>query len=63
MDTGGTFHGVKWPESEADHPPPSRAEVNKAWSYNSTPPYAFMAWYLVKHRDIPFLTSNVIITT
>jgi len=22
-----------------------------AWSYTSTPPYVFMVWYLVKHRD------------
>jgi hypothetical protein len=22
-----------------------------AWSYTFTPPYVFMAWYLVKHRD------------
>jgi hypothetical protein len=21
------------------------------WIYTSTPPYAFMAWYLIKHRD------------
>jgi hypothetical protein len=24
---------------------------NNAWSYTSTPQYAFMAWCLVKHRD------------
>jgi hypothetical protein len=34
---------VKWPEREADHSPPSSAEVRNAWSYNSTPQYAFMA--------------------
>jgi hypothetical protein len=22
-----------------------------AWSYSSTPQYAFIAWFLVKHRD------------
>jgi hypothetical protein len=22
-----------------------------AWSYTSTPPYVFMAWCFVKHRD------------
>jgi len=37
--------GVKWPVREADHSPPSSAEVNNAWSYTSTPQYAFMAWY------------------
>jgi hypothetical protein len=36
---------------EADHSLPSGAEVKKAWSYTSTVPYVFMAWYLVKHRD------------
>jgi hypothetical protein len=41
---------VKRPGRDADHSPPSSAEVN-AWSYTSTPQYAFMAWCLVKHRD------------
>jgi hypothetical protein len=30
--------GVKWPDREADHSPPSSAEVKNAWSYTSTPP-------------------------
>jgi hypothetical protein len=38
---------VKRPGREADHSPPSTAEVN-AWSYTSTLPYAFMAWCTVK---------------
>jgi hypothetical protein len=29
---------VKRPELEADHSPPSTAEVKNAWSYTSTPP-------------------------
>jgi hypothetical protein len=29
---------VKQPGREADHSPPSSAEVKKAWSYTSTPP-------------------------
>jgi hypothetical protein len=32
---------------EADHSPPASAEVNKLWTYTSTPPYAFMAQCLV----------------
>jgi hypothetical protein len=36
---------------EADHSPPSSAEVKNAWSYNSTRQYVFMAWCLVQHRD------------
>jgi hypothetical protein len=35
--------GIKRPGGEADHSPPSNAEV--------THPYVFMAWCLVKHRD------------
>jgi hypothetical protein len=26
-------------------------DVKNAWSYTITPPYAFMMWYLIKHRD------------
>jgi hypothetical protein len=51
MGTEGTFPGVKWPGRESYHSPPSSAEVKEWGSYTSTPPYAFMAWYLVKHRD------------
>jgi hypothetical protein len=45
------FPGVKRPGREADHSPPSSAEVKNAWSYTSTLPFVFMAWYLVKNRD------------
>jgi hypothetical protein len=31
--TRGSFPG------EADHPPPSSAEIKNAWNYTSTPPY------------------------
>jgi hypothetical protein len=40
---GALSPGVKWPRREADHSPPTRAEVKKMWIYTSTPPYAFMA--------------------
>jgi hypothetical protein len=40
--------GVSRPGCEADHSPPSSAEVKNAWSYNFTPQYAFMAWYPIK---------------
>jgi hypothetical protein len=33
--------GVKWPEREADHSPPSGTDVKNAWSYTSTPPIGF----------------------
>jgi hypothetical protein len=42
---------VKRPGREADHYLPTSAEVKNGWSYTSTPQYAFMTWYLVKHRD------------
>jgi hypothetical protein len=32
------FLGVKRPGSEADHSPPSSAEVKNAWSFTTTPP-------------------------
>jgi hypothetical protein len=48
---GAPSLGVKRPGREADHSPPSSAEVKNAWSYTCTPQYVFMAWCLVKHRD------------
>jgi hypothetical protein len=48
---GALSLGVKRPGREADHSPPSSAEVKNAWSCISTPQYVFMAWCLVKHRD------------
>jgi hypothetical protein len=48
---GALSLGVKWPGCEADHSPPSSAEVKNACSYTSTPQYVFTAWCLVKHRD------------
>jgi len=35
---GALFLEVKRPRLEADHSPPSSAEVKNAWSYTSTPP-------------------------
>jgi hypothetical protein len=49
--TGALSLGVKRLGREADHSPPSCAEVKNAWSYTSTPQYVFVAWCLVKHRD------------
>jgi hypothetical protein len=45
---GAPSLGVKRPGCEADHSPPSSAELKNAWSYTSTPQYTFMAWCLVK---------------
>jgi hypothetical protein len=46
--------GIKWPGREADHSPPSSAEVKNAWRYTSIPQYAFMAWCSVKAQDLYF---------
>jgi hypothetical protein len=43
---------LKRPGHEADTSPPPSTEVKNAWSYTSMPQYVFMAWYLVKHKDI-----------
>jgi hypothetical protein len=46
--------GVQRLGREAEHSPPSSAEVKNVWSYTSTPQYVFTAWCLVKHRDFTF---------
>jgi hypothetical protein len=43
MGTGGSFRGVKRQGREADHSPPTSAEVKIMWIYTSTPLYVFMA--------------------
>jgi hypothetical protein len=50
LPAGGLFSGVKRLGCEANHLPPSSAEVKNAWRYTSTPQYV-MVWCLVKHRD------------
>jgi hypothetical protein len=45
MGTRCSFLGIKRPRHEVDHSPTSSAEVMNAWSYISTPPYA---WCSVK---------------
>jgi hypothetical protein len=57
---GTLFLGVKRPGRAADHSPPSTAEIKNAWSYTSSPPYVFMAWCLVKHRDSFTLLFTVV---
>jgi hypothetical protein len=48
---GALSPGVKRPRCEADHSPPTSAEVKKMWLYTSTPPYAFMAWCLISEAQ------------
>jgi hypothetical protein len=45
MGIGSPSLEVKRPEREADHSPPSSAEVKNAWSYTSTPQYVFTDFY------------------
>jgi hypothetical protein len=39
----GSFPGLKRQGREADHSPPTSAEIKKMWIYTSTFPYAFIA--------------------
>jgi hypothetical protein len=43
MGIRGFFSRGKVAGDEADHSPPTSAEVKKTWMYTSTPPYVFMA--------------------
>jgi hypothetical protein len=67
--SGAVSLGVKRPGCEADHSLPSNAEFKNAWSYTSTPQYAFMAWCSVKKSTgttLPFrmtLLHEVILWT
>jgi hypothetical protein len=45
---GAISLGLKRSGREADHLPPSSAEVKNVWSYTSTPQYAFMTGCSVK---------------
>jgi hypothetical protein len=51
MGTGVFSPGIKRPGHEADHSPPSSAEIKNEWSYSSAHPYVFMVWCSVEHRD------------
>jgi hypothetical protein len=48
---------IKWPRCEADHSPPSSAEVKNAWSYTSSRQYAFVMWCSVKAQRQLYLYS------
>jgi hypothetical protein len=50
MVTGALFSGVKQLGCEANHSPPSSANVKNLWSYTSTPPYVCIEWCLGKHN-------------
>jgi len=48
--TGYLSSGSKWPEHEADHSLHFSAEIKNTCSFATTPPYAFIACYFIKHR-------------
>jgi hypothetical protein len=52
---------IKWLGHEVDLSSPSSAKVRNVWGYTSTPPYIFMAWYLVMHRDNFVFTFTTLI--
>jgi hypothetical protein len=70
IGTAGFSLTVKRRVHEADRSPPSSSEVQKECSYNSTPPYAFMAfkWTIIfifscekqalREDDIPYLREG-----
>jgi hypothetical protein len=52
MGSEGSSPGVKRQGLEADHSPPTSAEVKKMWAYTSTPRTpSWRSAYLVNHRD------------
>jgi len=46
---GALSKSVKWPQREAQHSLPSKAEFKDERGYTSTSPLAFRAWYLLKN--------------
>jgi hypothetical protein len=42
-----SFAGGKAAGREADHSPPTSAEVKNTWIYAATPPYTFMTYCLI----------------
>jgi hypothetical protein len=47
----GTFSlKIKWLGCEANHSPPSTADIKNAWIYSSTPPNTFMMWCLINQE-------------
>jgi hypothetical protein len=42
MGIGCSLLEVKWPGREADHSPPTSAEVKKMWIHTTTPPYMYV---------------------
>jgi len=54
---GAVTQGRKQQGHEADHSPPSSAEIKNAWSCISTPPIRLHGVALIKYRE-KFFTNN-----
>ena len=64
----GSFPGVKRPEREGDHLPPSNAEVQREWSYTSAPPirlcgvdrdyFAFTFFFFLERCDMNLIVCG-----
>jgi hypothetical protein len=54
--TGDLSLGVKRPGREADHSPPSSAEVKNAWNCTSTPPIRLLRRHN-PHLEVLFINS------
>jgi hypothetical protein len=58
---GALFPGVRGLELDACHTLPSSAEVRNELSYTFTSSCVFMAWYLVKVRELCLIIIIIII--
>jgi hypothetical protein len=54
---GALSSRVNLPGREADHSPPTSAEVKNTWIYTSTPSRVFMAWRLISWAQGQLLLS------
>jgi len=52
--------GVKWPLREADHSPPSSAEIKNAWSYPSTTPLRLHGSVLCQSTGTTLLYLHIV---
>jgi hypothetical protein len=48
---------IKRPGREADHSPPSSSGFKKGGAIPPLPPYTFMAWCLIEHKDKKYMVE------
>jgi hypothetical protein len=59
MGIGAVSLGVKRPGREAYHSSPPSAKIKNAWSYTSTPQYAFMTWCSERQEKLYLYTFYI----